>query len=89
MSYQVRTSRAELEWTGSLLTRSDERGHRERIVLEPQDAYQGEISYFANCCAHGRQPELCPPTASANAVKLALLLNESRAAGGAQLKCSV
>lgn len=52
-----------------------------------KDGYQAEIEYFLECCTSGRQPVRCPPAESAKAVKLAELVQESRAKKGAKLRC--
>jgi predicted dehydrogenase len=89
MSFQARADRAELEWTRDGLMLSDHKGQRERVNPEGGDAYDAEIAYFAECCRNRQQPARCMPQDSARAVKLALLLKESRAAGGQQVECSV
>ena len=89
MSFQARADRAELEWTTDGLMLSDHRGQRERIKPETGDAYDAEIAYFVERCRTGEQPARCMPQDSARALKLALLLKESRAAGGQQVECSV
>ena len=53
-----------------------------------RDAYAAEIEYFLNCCREGRQPDLCPPTESAAAVKLMGLMLEARRQKGVKLECS-
>jgi hypothetical protein len=53
------------------------------------DAYESELAYFLACCQNGEQPRRCMPSESAEAVRLALLLKESRAKGGEQLECKV
>lgn len=47
-------------------------------TLPVVDAYAAEIAYFLDCCAHGREPEKCPPEQSAQAVDLCLRMAESR-----------
>jgi predicted dehydrogenase len=89
MSFQVRAERAELEWTKAGLMLSDDTGQRQIVEAEPGDAYDAEIAYFVECCRNGRQPARCLPQESARAVKLALLLKQSRTAGGQLVKCSV
>ena len=56
--------------------------------LPTHDAYAAEIEYFAACCNEGREPELCPPSESAAAVKLISLMLEARRQKGAKLICS-
>lgn len=59
------------------------------LPLEPRDGYAAEIEYFAACCREKRAPELCPPADSARAVKLMMLLLESRKRNGARMVCSL
>jgi predicted dehydrogenase len=89
MSFRLRADWAELELTPDGLTLSDTTGQRSRVEVANDDAYEAEIEYFIECCRTGNQPERCMPTESAQALKIALLLKQSRAAGGDQLKCSV
>ena len=86
MSFQARTERAELELTTEGLMRNDAKGERTKIETEG-DGYDAEVSYFVECCKGGRQPELCPPRESAQAVQVALLLKQARETGE-QVKCS-
>jgi predicted dehydrogenase len=89
MGFQVRADRAELEWSSEGLVLSDAAGERKEIEAPGPDGYDSEIAYFVDCCRTGSKPERCMPEESARALKLALLLKESRASGGEQLKCSV
>jgi hypothetical protein len=59
------------------------------IGSPPGDAYQAELSYFIDCCCAGSRPVECLPLESARAVKLALLLVESRRQGGTKLPCTI
>jgi predicted dehydrogenase len=85
MSFQARAERAELELTADGLVRNGAAGERTKIETTG-DGYDAEVSYFVECCRTGRQPELCPPRASAQAVKVALLLKQARETGE-QVKC--
>lgn len=87
MSFQVRADRAELEWTPAGLFLNDSAGQRRQLDAGSTDAYESEVAYFLNCCRSGEQPRRCPPAESAEAVKVALLLRESRTKGGEQLEC--
>ncbi len=89
MSFQARAHRAELEWTPEGLWLSDHTGQRRKLEVSGADAYQSELAYFLHCCHNEEQPRQCLPFESAQAVKLALLLKQSRANGGEQLKCLV
>ena len=58
-------------------------------LAEPElDWYRAEIEYFLECCRTGSAPALCPPEESAQAVKLVLLLLESRKRNGEKLPCN-
>jgi predicted dehydrogenase len=85
MSFQARAERAELELTADGLVRNGAAGERTKIETTG-DGYDAEVSYFVECCRTGKQPELCPPRASAQAVKVALLLKQARETGE-QVKC--
>jgi predicted dehydrogenase len=87
MTFQVRSERAELELAPTGLTLSNQMGQRNEIAVMGGDAYATELAYFVDCCRTNRQPERCMPEDSCRAVKLALLLKQSRARGGEQLKC--
>jgi|SRR6187402_1173734 len=50
-----------------------------------RDAYRDEIAYFVQCCRKGEAPTLCLPADSSKAVKLALLLDQSREENGRKL----
>ncbi len=89
MSFQVRFERAEIELSASGLTLSDESGNRHAIQLGAGDAYERELAYFVDCCRTETNPDRCAPDDSARAVKLALLIKESRTKGGEQLRCLV
>jgi predicted dehydrogenase len=60
-------------------------GEKEALDLETVDGYAAEIAYFAECVNEGKQPLVCSPRDSANAVHLAHVLLASRAAGGQRL----
>jgi predicted dehydrogenase len=83
MSFQARAERAELELGPEGLTLN-----RVPFAAEGGDGYEAELAYFLECCKSGRPPELCMPEASAQAVKLALLLKRSRENDGERIKCS-
>ncbi len=99
MSFQIRAERAELDWTpgASLsggLTLSDQTGQRRKVIVaspdtNERDPYEDEVKYFVDCCRTGTPPARCPAKASALAVKIALMIKESRAAGGQQVQCAV
>ncbi len=89
MSFSVQSERTGLELTSEGLFQTDKAGSPSKIEPGGTDAYESEIAYFVECCRNGNRPERCLPEDSAAAVKLALLLKESRARGGEQIKCLV
>jgi predicted dehydrogenase len=88
MSFQVRADQGLLELTPEGLMLSDASGQRSKVDAGNEDAYAAELSYFVECCRSGTPPVRCPPSDSAKAVEIALLLKQSREQEGAQLKCS-
>ncbi len=89
MSFQVRAERAELDWLPGGLMLSDQRGQRSEVNVASADPFEAEVKYFVDCCRTGDPPARCPAPASALAVKIALLIKQSRAAGGQQVQCAV
>ncbi len=89
MTFQVRAERAEVELTSQGLYLSNQAGERKQMELDGADPYETELAYFAECCRENRRPERCMPEESANAVKLALLMKQSRNLGGEQFKCAL
>jgi len=87
MTFQARAERAELELTPGGLMLSDAAGQKTNVTPEGGDGYAAEVEYFVECCRDGKKPDLCPPRESAQAVKIALLLKQSRALDGEQIKC--
>ena len=57
-------------------------GGGEEVALEPADGYAAEISYFADCCRSGKQPDLCTPASSAESIRLALAMFQARSKNG-------
>ncbi len=87
MSFQVRGDAGEMELTPDGLQLSDMSGIRKKAELSPANAYHAEMGYFLDCCVNEVEPLLCPPGESANAVRVALALKESRLKDGEQIKC--
>jgi predicted dehydrogenase len=54
----------------------------------PERAYAAEIAYFARCCA-GEPNELCPPSESADAIKLLRLALAARSHRGEKMPCTI
>lgn len=59
-------------------------GRHEELSAPAGDPYQAEIEYFVDCCARGAPPELCPPEASAQAVRVAAAMSAARGRSGPQ-----
>jgi len=87
MSFQVRAEKGEMELTPDGLQLSDMSGKRSKVELPAANAYEAQMHYFLDCCRSGETPKLCQPADSANAVKVALALKESRAKDGEQVTC--
>lgn len=51
------------------------------------DAYRAELEYFVHCVLTKSPPDRCPPDAAAEALRLALLLKQSRVQNGKRLAC--
>jgi len=64
-------------------------GQSEALAEPELDWYGAEIAYFLECCRTGRPPVECPPEESARAVKLALLMLESRRRKGEKIPCNL
>jgi predicted dehydrogenase len=60
-------------------------GGGEEVALETMDGYAAEIAYFAECCRSGEQPLFCTPASSAESVRLALAMFESRTKNGERI----
>ncbi len=88
MGFEAKAERATLELTADGLALRDSSG-AQKLKAPEGDAYDAEVNYFVECCQTGKQPERCPPQASAQAVKLALLLRKSRSSGGEEIECLV
>ncbi len=52
-------------------------------------SYAAECAYFAECCAAGRAPDVCPPRESARAVALMRLLVEAAQRNGEKIECNI
>jgi predicted dehydrogenase len=62
-------------------------GHEQTVDIPKQSEYTEQMSYFAECCRNNTAPELCLPSESAQAVRLANLLKASRNENGKELSC--
>jgi predicted dehydrogenase len=59
------------------------------MAVPKADAYEAELAYFVDCCRENREPERCRPEDGARAVKLSLLLKQSRDENGRWLPCEL
>ncbi len=83
-SFEIKTDNASLTLRDGVLRRV--LGFDEEIVAIPEhDAYHDQIAYFVECCQHNAPAKRCPPAASADAVRISLLLKQSRDANGREL----
>jgi len=57
--------------------------------LEPIDGYLAEVEYFVDCVRTGAAPKRCTPESSAEAVKLARLLEAARGSQGESIPCQI
>jgi predicted dehydrogenase len=78
----------EFNSAGAPLSEFGADGQRHSVELPPADGYRSELEYFLDCVVNRHRPTLCPPEESAEAVKLALLMLESRRANGERIPCS-
>ena len=63
-------------------------GQQHPLDVPDADGYRAELEYFMDCAVHGQKPAACPPEESAAAVKLALLMLESRGRNGEKIACN-
>jgi predicted dehydrogenase len=86
MKYRVVGSEASVEFNYNEYAPRMHRGEIVRdLPLESTDGFAAEIAYFADCVRKGSQPERCRPEESADAVRLALLIQESRNQNGERI----
>jgi predicted dehydrogenase len=87
MAFDVATSEGVCRWTHpeTELTVIGP-GGESSIPLSEEDAFTAELQYFTDCVTEGRQPDLCPPEQSAQAVALARFILESRDSYGKSVR---
>ncbi len=61
----------------------------EKLALPQNDPYAEEMQYFLDRCADGKEPERCKPEESARALKVVLLMMESRNRKGERMECRI
>jgi predicted dehydrogenase len=91
MEYTIVSDGGTLEYSsaGREPTLYREDGAQELLPLTERDGYAAELEYFAECCRTGRQPQICPPRESADAVKLTRLMVEARNKNGERIECNL
>jgi predicted dehydrogenase len=62
-------------------------GSEQSLARPEVDIFAEELRYFLDCASAGRQPALCPPRESAQAVRLAEYMLESRKRNGEKIAC--
>lgn len=87
MTFQAIAERAQMDFLPEGLFLSDAAGVRAKLEPSGPDGYQTEVAYFVECCRTQSQPKRCTPRASAQAVKVALRLKQSRSLNGEQVEC--
>ena len=87
MSFQAVAERGQIELLPDGLFVSDTSGQRTKLEIGGPDGYQAEVAYFVECCRNRTEPLRCPPRASAQAVRVALRIKQSRSLNGEQIKC--
>lgn len=91
MEYTIVSDGGTLEYNsaGREPTLYREDGTEHKLPVADQDGYAAEIAYFVECCRAGKQPEICPPQESADAVKLMRLMLEARNRNGERIECNL
>jgi predicted dehydrogenase len=91
MEFTVVTDGGTFEYSSGAgsVTRYAIDGNESKVELSEQDPFEAELRYFSECCRTGSSPDLCPPSESAAAVKLTLLLSEAREKKGEKVPCSL
>lgn len=89
MEFTVVADAGTVEWSNGAndFREYSENGEARSIPLPQTDAFVAELSYFAQCAANGRQPDLCPPDQSTMAIALISKITESREMNGEVILC--
>jgi predicted dehydrogenase len=77
----------EFNSTDGRLAEYGDDGLERPCTVPDTDGYRAELAYFLDCATHGHKPVACLPEESAAAVKLALLMLESRNRNGEKIAC--
>lgn len=86
--FEVTAKNASLVFAESAL-RQTISGEEKQIVIPEHHEYTDQVAYFVKCCQMKAPPTLCPPEESSLAVKVALLLKESRNRNGEEIACAL
>ncbi|HLY20031.1 MAG TPA: Gfo/Idh/MocA family oxidoreductase [Bryobacteraceae bacterium] len=79
----------EFDSAGTPLAEYGADGLQHALDVPDTDGYRAELEYFLECATHGWKPLACPPEESAAAVKVALLMLESRRKNGEKIPCKL
>jgi predicted dehydrogenase len=91
MEFTVTAREATFEWPFGAPDLREYRldGSSAAHELPASDAFAAELNYFTECVRHNRQPDLCPPRESAQAVALMRFMLESRRLKGESVVCQI
>lgn len=91
MEFTVCFQKGTMEFSsaGRDLTLYDGEGGGKPVPVSDKDGFQAELEYFLECASRNREPEICPPSQSALAVKLTNLLLEARKRKGEKIACQL
>jgi len=85
-SFEIAGEDAALTLEAGTLRRTRD-GRAEPVEMPEALEYREQLAYFLECCRENTPPALCLPAESAEAVRVANLLRESRALGGKEISC--
>jgi predicted dehydrogenase len=88
MEFTIVSDDGTLEYSsaGAPLTEYGGDGKQHPIDVPDTDGYRAELEYFLDCATRGAKPLECPPEESADAVRLARLILESRNRNGEKIR---
>ena len=89
MEYRVSGEGGAIEYSSTGRPPTLYAAEAEALPLASKTGYEAEIEYFLGCCATGKQPELCPPRESAQAVDLMRQVLEARSRNGEKIACNL
>jgi predicted dehydrogenase len=91
MEFTILADHGTLEFNsaGAPLAEYGADGRQHTLDVPGTDGYRAELEYFHDCATHGEPPLECLPEESAAAVRLALLMLESRHNNGEKIACNL